>query len=537
MMSPRPTAPCSPNRATPPSRSRGLPESGAQGSDSRKGAADPVQGTPALMTTPADFALLDTLEKVRLLGHEDRLRVLRRLTEGAFTGAMLARDLDMPGTRIHYHLKLLEAGGLIVQDRIGRKLWKEERYFVAAASQFLVDPKLTCSDTATVQRLLRTFELAFVDWRRREILEIDWSEVSRRIVIDALRATRGQRVFVMFGPDTVELAESIIVELEAKGALPLPKLWSRNYILRTLDRHDDEALKTHPYMAAADVESLDAGVFVHSQVAQGDPPSAEQMAKLPRMMKSVSDWQRSLVRRKLPYIEVTPVQRAEVDTSICSVVDATESYWKAVLREHLDLEPRVEHFRSKLDGDSVLRIECPRGTNLSMPFDPAMMRLCDGRISDLDLERGATYENLPGGYMVFLPRRGQANGVLHFESTFIARHHFRDVVIRIEAGRMVEVDAANDVELFKRYCELAVGDAELLSYLCVGCNQEEAVLTGKPLLDACFTGVVCAGFGRNELYGGDVCSTSGIDVCARGTTVTIGEQRLLDAGELLLPPT
>jgi DNA-binding transcriptional ArsR family regulator len=87
----------------------------------------------------ASLQLLHDPERVRLALSPLRRDLLERLREPS-SATQLARELDTGRQRINYHLRVLEAAGLVelVEERPRRGF--VERILVASANAFLVDP-------------------------------------------------------------------------------------------------------------------------------------------------------------------------------------------------------------------------------------------------------------------------------------------------------------------------------------------------------------------------------------------------------------
>ena len=64
------------------------------------------------MTKPADIRVLTDPDTVRLIADPMRLRLLELLRQRSRTVTELAELLDVPRTRLYYHVKLLEAHDL-----------------------------------------------------------------------------------------------------------------------------------------------------------------------------------------------------------------------------------------------------------------------------------------------------------------------------------------------------------------------------------------------------------------------------------------
>ncbi len=90
--------------------------------------------------TTRPSALLDDLDTARLALAPIRRRILAALREPA-SAAGLAERLGMPRQKIGYHLRALEAAGLVQPAGERRKRGFTERLFVAAADH-VIDPAL-----------------------------------------------------------------------------------------------------------------------------------------------------------------------------------------------------------------------------------------------------------------------------------------------------------------------------------------------------------------------------------------------------------
>jgi DNA-binding transcriptional ArsR family regulator len=104
----------------------------------------------ALVT--ARVQLLDDPQAVRALNHPVRLQLLEALRVPA-SAAGIAREIGEPRQKVNYHLKQLERGGLVEpagERRVGNML---ERLYRAAASTFVVSPRLGFSGERRIDAL------------------------------------------------------------------------------------------------------------------------------------------------------------------------------------------------------------------------------------------------------------------------------------------------------------------------------------------------------------------------------------------------
>lgn len=105
-----------------------------------------------------EFKIAD-LERLKVLTHPLRLQLLERLKR-ARTVKELAAELDLPPTKLYYHVNLLEEKGFIqvVDTQIVSGII--EKQYQAIARQFVLDEKMLSpgdDDSGQVEALLRSF--------------------------------------------------------------------------------------------------------------------------------------------------------------------------------------------------------------------------------------------------------------------------------------------------------------------------------------------------------------------------------------------
>lgn len=89
----------------------------------------------------ATISLLDDVERMREVVSPIRLKLLRAL-KAPGSAASLAVTLDMPRQKVGYHLRALEAAGLVVLVEERARRGFTERLFVASADALVVDPAI-----------------------------------------------------------------------------------------------------------------------------------------------------------------------------------------------------------------------------------------------------------------------------------------------------------------------------------------------------------------------------------------------------------
>jgi DNA-binding transcriptional ArsR family regulator len=92
---------------------------------------------------PADSIILDTLEALRVYFDPMRMQIVQEMANAPRTVQEIAEALDVPFTRLYYHIKMLEKHHIIqVVETRSMSGAVEEKYYQAAAKQYLVDRSL-----------------------------------------------------------------------------------------------------------------------------------------------------------------------------------------------------------------------------------------------------------------------------------------------------------------------------------------------------------------------------------------------------------
>lgn len=104
------------------------------------------------MAVMKDVATVGRLDVLQALAHPTRVRVLEQLREPT-SAVAVARRLDQPRQRVHYHLKELEKVGLVRVVGERRSGNFVETLYEAAARSFVISPRLVWSDPQRVQAM------------------------------------------------------------------------------------------------------------------------------------------------------------------------------------------------------------------------------------------------------------------------------------------------------------------------------------------------------------------------------------------------
>jgi DNA-binding transcriptional ArsR family regulator len=96
---------------------------------------------------PAVLMTISELETLRVLTDPLRIRVLETMMEGPTTVKQIAETLDIPATKLYYHVNLLEKHGLIVVVDTQVVSGIIEKHYQAVAESFQIDRSLLAFET------------------------------------------------------------------------------------------------------------------------------------------------------------------------------------------------------------------------------------------------------------------------------------------------------------------------------------------------------------------------------------------------------
>lgn len=481
-----------------------------------------------------DFEIVATTAGVRALSHPTRLEMIQLLQRGRATGSMLARTLRTPANRAHYHLQQLLEAGLIQDAGPARANRTEERYYAATARHLVIDPALGGVESRPMTMLRQSIESTFLDWRRAQVLAIDWGVLARQVVCQSLRIGKGDHVAVFFAPMALELAEAIMVEVEAAGGVSHPRPWSRNLVLRTLERLSPEELAGMAFVPEAVDRQLTAAVLLSSNLPQAARPSPDQQRNLPLILESLSRWKQSLRRRSLRYVHVGLPHRGEFAHGYLTPEAGINLFWRCVTADLDQIRARGTRLMRALRDEPDLAIHGANGSELRLTLDPTHATTQDGIISDDDLREGHTTDAVPAGSFIGLPQPGTGDGAFEAAYAFCDGQHIPSVRLVFEAGRIVQVEApaGAGADVIRHRLAQEVGDPDLIGNVTIGLNPGGRGPSGRPELDSVLAGVVTLHLGNNELWGGSVRSTLNLSFPALEVSLRTRTRSLVRDGRL-----
>ncbi|HET7627894.1 MAG TPA: winged helix-turn-helix domain-containing protein [Bacillales bacterium] len=86
-----------------------------------------------------DIYFIETIEQLKVISEPLRIQILWELDEGPKTGKMVADDLELPPSKVRYHIKELEKAGLIQLVKTEEKNGILQKFYQPVAKEISLE--------------------------------------------------------------------------------------------------------------------------------------------------------------------------------------------------------------------------------------------------------------------------------------------------------------------------------------------------------------------------------------------------------------
>jgi len=139
---------------------------------------------------------------------------------------------------------------------------------------------------------------------------------------------------------------------------------------------------------------------------------------------------------------------------------------------------------------------------------------------------------LPAGMVEIAPIETTANGVVIFDVPQLSLgKNIKGMKWFFENGRLVDVEAEENLEIFMRFYEGMTGNKDRIGRFIVGLNP---AIKPYGILTELALGTVSIGIGHNEDLGGKNKGTAHYNATITKPTVEVDEETVVKNGKLLL---
>lgn len=129
-----------------------------------------IEYLPEMDEEPIEELVIHDLEAIKIVYHPLRIRIMRALTNKARSVNQLAEELNVPFTRLYYHIQLMEKHEII--KLVNKRLFSgavEEKYYRISAYDIRTSLSLRKVDGKINEEWLNRSVLALLDDTRKDL--------------------------------------------------------------------------------------------------------------------------------------------------------------------------------------------------------------------------------------------------------------------------------------------------------------------------------------------------------------------------------
>lgn len=289
----------------------------------------------------------------------------------------------------------------------------------------------------------------------------------------------------------------------------------------------DEPLRTIGYALWQASKNLGHEVLLVEMLPRrtnGEEPPSEVADLMTRMDVVLCATQKSLTH--------TDARRAASAAlvRVATLPGVTEAIMiRCMNADYTRIAERTHKICERMASTSVIRVQSPAGTDISMPMKGRTAHASTG----LFRAKGQ-WGNLPTGEAYLAPLEGESNGVVVVDGSMagvgMTSHPIRIVV---EQGYATEITGGPEAEKLRALLDEHGQDARTVAEFGIGTN-DRAILTGVILEDEKVMGTIHIAFGDNKSMGGSVRVASHLDGLVKSPTVWFDDEKIMDQGRLLI---
>jgi leucyl aminopeptidase (aminopeptidase T) len=299
-----------------------------------------------------------------------------------------------------------------------------------------------------------------------------WIPLARRVVRQSL-ALRWEDVLEVYSYiPTIPLAEALALEARRVGSDTHITLMTDDLWFTSMQELPAKWLRAPSPVEIAINRVITASIYL------GGPRDARRMQGIsPEKFDANSlgniKQDEPLRKRRVRHIDL-PIGRLCPERAQAYGLDY--ELWRrsydAALEVNLEEIQKVgEEWRSKLKGQTKVRITSDAGTGLTFKTKPLEPMIEDGIISERDRKHGFVSTSLPAGKIVCAAQPTSARGEVHFtDPIFIMGRSVKGLRLRLERGRLVDWGADEHAELLASLLRQGRATGHQMGWFSVGLN-------------------------------------------------------------------
>ena len=365
--------------------------------------------------------------------------------------------------------------------------------------------------------------------QERSVLE----KVAWQIVRNCLRVRENDMVTINTWHHTIDLAEELAFECYKVGAVPLITLMTDNLWYRMINELPAESLTKPPLHVLKSLDEETVCINIHGPENPPSPDTlkTESIKAIREAYKPISDKERKL------RIRVADVYLGKVTPHRAKIYGINYEKWKSMMLEALAVDyDKIRNLGIRiakiLENADEVHITSDMGTDLRIRVSGRKARVEDGVIDEYDVKAGDTFTLLPAGMVEIAPIENTANGVVVFDVPQLSLGKcIKGLKWVFKNGRLVDVKADENLEIFMRFYEGMTGDKDRIGRFIIGLNP---AIKPYGILTELSLGTTSIGIGYNEDLGGENKGTAYYNATITKPTVKVDGEVIMIDGKLIV---
>lgn len=207
-------------------------------------------------------------------------------------------------------------------------------------------------------------------------------------------------------------------------------------------------------------------------------------------------------------------------------------FWKAVAVEPDELSMTARKIAGMLQPGATARLTSKAGTDLTFNIDDTPARINAGRVADVESDHGGAAVWLPAGEAYTCLDSASASGTLVVPQTMFRGVKVDNLKMSFENGAMTKLSADSNEKMLKDYFAASNAQTGQISAMSIGLNNASQPLKGAQFFSWEMGGMVTIGLGSNGWAGGDNAGDGAFTAHLTGTTLEIGNTKVVSDGTL-----
>lgn len=362
-------------------------------------------------------------------------------------------------------------------------------------------------------------------------------ELARRVVTESAGVQPGDVVAIAGGKHTVQLMESIAIEVQKAGGLPVMLLSSDRVERSRWVDMPEEYLDQTPEFLVAWLKEIDVWIGLPDEEDPQAIRAGVPESRLARAAKADAAVDEAFRKHMGSAVWIGYPTHQEADQNGLDVAQYEAMYWRALAADYSAIS-RVGHkIKDMLRSAKNVTVSSPAGTKITVALADRPIMVNDGVVTREE-RREEWFINrvagLPGGSVVFAPVETTVQG-----KVVVPGLKYRDAVLRgvefeFAAGKTRGLRAAEGEAVLKEVLSEYQG-IDRLGVISIGLNPHFRVVeeNGAEFRPFDGAGVVWLLLGNNAFLGGDNQEVGGFGFPITNATVAIDGQVVVRDGQLV----